>query len=39
MTNFRKATRPTKYKKRYSRIANSTKKINTATQQRGGIKL
>lgn len=38
---FRAKSNPRNYQKRYSRLANSTKKINVVgkTSKRGGIKL
>lgn len=38
---FRAKSNPNSYKKRYSRIANKTKKINVMSKssKRGGIKL
>lgn len=40
MSNFRKKSKPSAYKKRFANSANVTKKINKVnTNQRGGIKL
>lgn len=38
-TNHRKKSNPRKYVNKFSRLSNSTKKINTLTSKRGGIKL